>query len=84
VSILQQAKVAAMQQQQQQHQSQMQQMAMMEALSRSLFQLLEEALANLEAALDGRVFVAVGRGLWDFIGRELFNYVENLQVRKVL
>ena len=80
VSILQQAKLAAMQQQQQQHQSQMQQMAMMEALSRPLFQLLEEALANLEAALDGRVFVAVGRGLWDYIGRDLFTYVENLQV----
>jgi hypothetical protein len=77
VCILQNAKAASAGQPQQ---TQNQQLGMMEALSRQLFSSLEAALANLEAALDGRVFVAVGRGLWDYIGRDLFAYVENLQV----
>ena len=34
-----------------------------------------------QAALDSRVFVAVGRGLWDFIGRQLYEFVEQLQAR---
>lgn len=44
---------------------------------------LEECLANLQAALDSRVFVAVGRGLWDFIGRQMYDFIEQLQVRLV-
>lgn len=66
---------------QQQAATAMQQHAMVEALTRPMFDALDECLANLEAALDSRVFVAMARGLWDFIGRDLFEFVENLQVR---
>lgn len=58
----------------------MQQHAMIENVSAGMFTCLSEVLTNLAAALDGRVFVATGRGLWDFIGRDLLEFVENLQV----
>ncbi|KAF8071059.1 SPBC16D10.01c [Scenedesmus sp. PABB004] len=60
----------------------MQQHAMIESLSAGMFGVLNEVLCNLAAALDGRVFVATGRGLWDFIGRDLLEFVENLQEGK--
>jgi hypothetical protein len=60
----------------------MQQAAMIESLSNGMFAVLTEVLGNLAAALDGRVFVAMGRGLWDFIGRDLLAFVEALQVCK--
>lgn len=59
----------------------MQQASMVESLSQGLFNCLADVLGNLAAALDSRVFVAMGRGLWDFIGRDLLKFVENLQVR---
>ena len=40
---------------------------------------MEDVMAKLAAALEGRVFVAVGRGLWDFTAKEVFDYVEGLQ-----
>lgn len=58
----------------------MQQASMVESLAQGLFTCLSDVLANLAAALDSRVFVAMGRGLWDFIGRDLLKFVENLQV----
>jgi hypothetical protein len=58
----------------------MQQHAMMDSLSSNIFGCLGELMANLASALDSRVFVATGRGLWDFVGRDLLNFVENLQV----
>jgi hypothetical protein len=62
--------------------SALQQQAMMEGLAEPLFRVLEECLSNLQAALDARVFVAVGRGLWDFIGRFMYDFIEQLQVRR--
>lgn len=59
----------------------MQQAAMIEALSSGLLSCLHELLGNLAGALDARVFVATGRGLWDFVGRDLLDFVQNLQVR---
>jgi hypothetical protein len=58
----------------------MQQTSMVENLAQGLFNCLADVLGNLAAALDSRVFVAMGRGLWDFIGRDLLKFVENLQV----
>ena len=34
---------------------------------------------NLRVVLDARVYVALGRGLWDCTAREVFDYVEDLQ-----
>jgi hypothetical protein len=59
----------------------MQQASMVEGLAQGLFNCLADVLGNLAAALDSRVFVAMGRGLWDFVGRDLLKFVENLQVR---
>lgn len=60
--------------------TQMQQHAIIESLSSTLFNCLSDMLNNLAAALDSRVFVAATRGLWDFTGRDLLDFVENLQV----
>eukprot|EP00775_Hariotina_reticulata_P004797 gene4797-5047_t len=60
----------------------MQQHAMMDSLSSNLFTCLGELMVNLASALDSRVFVATGRGLWDFVGRDLLEFVENLQESK--
>ncbi len=40
---------------------------------------MEEVMMGLTRALDGRVYVAVGRGLWDFTAKEVYDYVEGLQ-----
>lgn len=40
---------------------------------------MEEVVLALTRALDGRVYVALGRGLWDFTAKEVFDYVESLQ-----
>lgn len=40
---------------------------------------LEEVMQNLRQVLDARVFVSLGRGLWDCTAREVFDYTEELQ-----
>ena len=40
---------------------------------------LEGVMDGLRLVLDARVFVALGRGLWDCTAREVFDYVEDLQ-----
>ena len=40
---------------------------------------MEEVMTGLTRALEGRVYVAVCRGLWDFTAKEVFDYVEGLQ-----
>lgn len=40
---------------------------------------MEDVMARLAHALEGRVYVAVCRGLWDFTAKEVFDYVEGLQ-----
>ena len=40
---------------------------------------LEGVMDNLKQVLDPRVYVALGRGLWDCTAREVFDYVEDLQ-----
>ena len=40
---------------------------------------LEGVMTNLRQVLDARVYVALGRGLWDCTAREVFDYVEDLQ-----
>lgn len=37
---------------------------------------------RLARALEGRVYVAVCRGLWDYTAKEVFDYVEGLQEGK--
>ncbi len=39
-------------------------------------------MARLARALEGRVYVAVCRGLWDYTAKEVFDYVEGLQEGK--
>lgn len=36
-------------------------------------------MEGLKQHLDARVYVALGRGLWDCNARDVFNYVEALQ-----
>ena len=52
--------------------------ASQQALGPSL-EVLEEVLLGLARALEGRVYVAVGRGLWDHTACEVLSYVEGLQ-----
>lgn len=40
---------------------------------------LEAVMENLRRVLDARVYVALGRGLWDCTAREVFDYVEDLR-----
>ena len=40
---------------------------------------MEEVVLGLTRSLDGRVYVALGRGLWDFTAKDIFDYVESLQ-----
>eukprot|EP00798_Chlamydomonas_sp_ICE-L_P004434 gene4434-14569_t len=40
---------------------------------------LEDACRSLQAVLEPRVYVAICRALWDYMGRELFQFVEHLQ-----
>lgn len=43
---------------------------------------MEDVLALLLRSLDGRVYVAVGRGLWDFTSKDIYDYVDSLQEGK--
>ena len=43
---------------------------------------MEDILAALLRSLDGRVYVAVGRGLWDFTAKDIYDYVDSLQEGK--
>ena len=36
-------------------------------------------MASLYQSVDGRVYVAVGRGVWDCASRDVYNYLEGLQ-----
>ena len=40
---------------------------------------MEDVLGGLTRTLDGRVYVALARGLWDLTAKEIFDYVEGLQ-----
>lgn len=40
---------------------------------------MDEAMSRLARALEGRVYVSVCRGLWDFTAKEVYDYVEGLQ-----
>jgi len=40
---------------------------------------LEDVLANLYQVVDSRVYVAVGRGLWDCTSQDVYEYLEGLQ-----
>ena len=44
-----------------------------------MLEAMEEVVLALTRSLDGRVYVALGRGLWDFTAKEIFDYVESLQ-----
>lgn len=40
---------------------------------------LEDVMANLYQAVDSRVYVSVGRGLWDCSSQDVYEYLEGLQ-----
>ena len=40
---------------------------------------VEDVLANLFKVLDSRVYVSVGRGLWDCTSQDIYDYLEGLQ-----
>ena len=40
---------------------------------------LENILANLYKVVDSRVYVSVGRGLWDCSSQDVYEYLEGLQ-----
>ena len=40
---------------------------------------VEDVLANLFKVLDSRVYVSVGRGLWDCTSQDVYEYLEGLQ-----
>ena len=40
---------------------------------------VEEVVLGLTRMLDARVYVALGRGLWDFTAKDVYEYVESLQ-----
>ena len=41
--------------------------------------MLGDTVAELAGAVDGRVLVALTRGLWELTAREIFEYLEGLQ-----
>ena len=47
-----------------------------------MLEAMEDVLALLLRSLDGRVYVAVGRGLWDFTSKDIYDYVDSLQEGK--
>ena len=59
---------------------QAQQKDYVDALMAPIRHALEGAMGALRGALDGRVYVAVGRALWDYVGKDLYEFVEGLQV----
>ena len=42
-------------------------------------ELMEDVMADLYQAVDSRVYVAVGRGLWDCASQDVYDYPEGLQ-----
>lgn len=44
----------------------------------STLELLEDVMADLYQAVDSRVFVSVGRGLWDCASQDVYDYLEGL------
>ena len=58
--------------------SHLQPMQTVEQLSRALSK-IQRLLELLSAALDGRVFVALTRGLWDLTARDILEYAEDLR-----
>lgn len=59
------------------------QRAYVEDLMAPIVAAVTEALAALRAALDVRVYVATGRALWDYVGKDLYEFVEGLSVSGV-
>ena len=47
-----------------------------------VLQAMEDVLGSLTQTLDGRVYVAMGRGLWDFTAREIYEYADELAESK--
>ena len=44
-----------------------------------VLEVLEDVLANLYHVVDSRVYVSVGRGLWDCSSQHVYEYLEGLQ-----
>eukprot|EP00898_Chlorokybus_atmophyticus_P006044 jgi/Chlat1/6440/Chrsp45S06048 len=44
-----------------------------------LIRLLEEALASLAELLSARLFATIARGVWDYFGREVLHYLEDVK-----
>lgn len=42
-------------------------------------ELIEDVMANLHQVVDSRVYVSVGRGLWDCASQDVYDYLEGLQ-----
>ena len=42
-------------------------------------ELIEDVMADLHQAVDSRVYIAVGRGLWDCASQDVYDYLEGLQ-----
>ena len=40
---------------------------------------MEDVLANLFKVVDNRVYVSLGRGLWDCTSQDVYEYLEGLQ-----
>lgn len=40
---------------------------------------LKDVMANLYQAVNSRVYVSVGRGLWDCASQDVYDYLEGLQ-----
>jgi len=44
-----------------------------------LLKVLKDTVEELAVAVDGRVLVALTRGLWELSAKEIFDYLEGLQ-----
>ncbi|KAK9868912.1 hypothetical protein WJX84_002762 [Apatococcus fuscideae] len=56
--------------------------AIMQQQVEPVLQAMEDILGSLTQTLDGRVYVAMGRGLWDFTAREIYEYADELAESK--
>ncbi|KAK9868824.1 hypothetical protein WJX84_006782 [Apatococcus fuscideae] len=56
--------------------------AIMQQQVEPVLQAMEDVLGSLTQTLDGRVYVAMGRGLWDFTAREIYEYADELAESK--
>ncbi|CAK0784807.1 hypothetical protein CVIRNUC_008011 [Coccomyxa viridis] len=52
---------------------------LLQQLTGPMLEKVEEVVLGLTRLLDSRVFVALGRGLWDFTAKDVYDYVESLQ-----